>query len=151
MTFLNQLPKLNTKSKKRVGRGHGSGKGAHTVGRGQKGQKARTSIHPAFMGTKVKKSLLQRLPLMRGKDKFKTLSGQTQLITLDDLNNLTAKSTVNIDTLYAAKLITVPYHPKLKVKIVANGTLEKALKVQIPASTAAQKQIEAAGGSVEAQ
>jgi len=31
--------KLITKKRKRVGRGYGSGKGGHTVGRGQKGKK----------------------------------------------------------------------------------------------------------------
>lgn len=33
------LPKIVGKRAKRVGRGMGSGKGSHTVGRGQKGQK----------------------------------------------------------------------------------------------------------------
>lgn len=65
------LPAIKRKSKKRVGRGYGSGKGGHTSGRGQKGQKARGKISPLFEGTKVKKSLIQRLPLQRGKGKFK--------------------------------------------------------------------------------
>ena len=64
------LPKVVTKSKKRVGRGRGSGKGGHTVGRGQKGQKTRGKIAVLFEGMKVKKSLLKRLPLARGKGKF---------------------------------------------------------------------------------
>jgi large subunit ribosomal protein L15 len=66
-----KLPKIKTKSKKRVGRGYGSGKGGHTVGRGQKGQKARGSMGILFEGFKVKKSLIKRLPLKRGKGKFK--------------------------------------------------------------------------------
>ncbi len=64
------LPKVVAKSKKRVGRGMGSGKGSHTVGRGQKGQKTRRKIGVIFEGVKMKKSLLKRLPLMRGKGKF---------------------------------------------------------------------------------
>jgi len=64
------LPKVVAKSKKRVGRGMGSGKGSHTTGRGQKGQKARGKINVLFEGMKMKKSLLKRLPLMRGKGKF---------------------------------------------------------------------------------
>ncbi len=67
-----QLPKVVTKSKKRVGRGVGSGKGSHTVGRGQKGQKSMGDIHVLFEGLKTKKSFLKRLPLQRGKGKFKT-------------------------------------------------------------------------------
>ncbi len=66
-----KLPKVKYKTKKRVGRGHGSGKGAHTVGRGQKGQKAREKVHILFEGLKVKKSLIKRLPKLRGKGKFK--------------------------------------------------------------------------------
>jgi len=146
---LHNLPKITSKSKKRVGRGHGSGKGAHTVGRGQKGQKSRTSIHPAFMGTKVKKSLLQRLPLMRGKGKFKSLKSDTQIITLDQLNTIEKKTTVDINILYAHKLITVPFTPSLRVKVVANGSIDKPLTVQIPTSASAKQQIEAAGGTVE--
>jgi large subunit ribosomal protein L15 len=65
-----RLPKVNQKRKKRLGRGMGSGKGSHTVGRGQKGQKTRRTIHVLFEGMKMKKSLLKRLPLMRGKGKF---------------------------------------------------------------------------------
>ncbi len=68
MTIL--LPRVVAKSKKRVGRGMGSGKGSHTVGRGQKGQKTRGKINVLFEGMKVRKSFLKRLPLLRGKGKF---------------------------------------------------------------------------------
>lgn len=57
-------------STKRLGRGYGSGKGGHTSGRGQKGQKSRTKIHILFEGLKVKKSTLKKFPLLRGKGKF---------------------------------------------------------------------------------
>jgi large subunit ribosomal protein L15 len=40
--FTNNLIKIVDKRKKRVGRGPGSGKGMHTVGRGQKGQASRS-------------------------------------------------------------------------------------------------------------
>jgi len=43
--FTNNLKKVVSKRKKRVGRGAGSGKGMHTVGKGQKGQTARTGYH----------------------------------------------------------------------------------------------------------
>ncbi len=59
---LEQLSKTTVKSKKRVGRGYGSGKGGHTVGRGAKGDKARGKIGLTFEGTKVKKSLINRFP-----------------------------------------------------------------------------------------
>lgn len=65
-----KLPKVVSKSKKRLGRGMGSGKGSHTSSRGQKGQKSRGHIGVLFEGMKMRKSYLKRLPLIRGKGKF---------------------------------------------------------------------------------
>ena len=56
---LNKLPKTTAKSKKRVGRGYGSGKGSHTVGRGQKGQKSRSKVGLLIEGTKIRKTLIR--------------------------------------------------------------------------------------------
>lgn len=67
---MTKLPKVVTRSKKRLGRGMGSGKGSHTSSRGQKGQKSRGTIGVLFEGMKMRKSYLKRLPLMRGKGKF---------------------------------------------------------------------------------
>ncbi|OGY08339.1 MAG: hypothetical protein A2782_00750 [Candidatus Blackburnbacteria bacterium RIFCSPHIGHO2_01_FULL_43_15b] len=76
MLTLNSLPKIKSETKKRLGRGYGSGKGGHTSSRGQKGQKARGKIHPLFEGQKNKKSLIQRLPLLRGRGKLKPRKGK---------------------------------------------------------------------------
>lgn len=65
------LSKIVKRGKKRVGRGAGSGKGSHTVGKGQKGQKSREKVSINFFGTKMKKSLLKRLPFQRGKGRLK--------------------------------------------------------------------------------
>ncbi|MBI3559317.1 50S ribosomal protein L15, partial [Candidatus Gottesmanbacteria bacterium] len=54
--------------KKRLGRGHGSGK-VKTTGRGTKGQKARENIGLKFAGSSLQASWLKRLPLVRGKGK----------------------------------------------------------------------------------
>lgn len=64
---LAKLPAIVTKGKKRVGRGLGSGKGGHTTGRGAKGDKVRGKVPLYFEGTKMRKSLIRRLPLLRGK------------------------------------------------------------------------------------
>lgn len=66
------LPRVVARGRKRVGRGFGSGKGGHTVGRGQKGQKSRERVSISFFGTKMKKSLLKRLPMQRGKGRLKS-------------------------------------------------------------------------------
>src|SRR3990170_1580964 len=66
-----KLKKVVTGRRKRLGRGYGSGKGGHTVGRGQKGQKSRRAMGILFEGVKMKKSFVKRLPLRRGKGRFK--------------------------------------------------------------------------------
>ena len=65
------LLRVTKRRKKRVGRGTGSGKGSHTVGKGQKGQKSREKVSINFFGTKMKKSLLKRIPFQRGKGRLK--------------------------------------------------------------------------------
>lgn len=76
-----KLPKIVTRAKKRIGRGRGSGKGGHTVGRGQKGQKVRGKVGVLFEGMKMKKSLIKRLPFVRGKGKFHTKLGRREKIS----------------------------------------------------------------------
>jgi len=71
-----RLLKVTERRKKRVGRGMGSGKGSHTAGRGQKGQKSMGDIGILFEGYKTKKSYLKRLPLQRGKGKFHAKVGR---------------------------------------------------------------------------
>jgi len=71
MMNLGNLPKTTSRQSKRLGRGYGSGKGGHTVGRGAKGNKARGEVRLLFTGAKTKKSFLKRLPLQRGKGKLK--------------------------------------------------------------------------------
>lgn len=73
-----KLPKIVKGKLKRVGRGMGSGKGSHTAGRGQKGQKSNKDLHILFEGLKVKKSLLKRLPKLRGKGKFSPKRNKVQ-------------------------------------------------------------------------
>ncbi len=99
-----ELPKIVAKSKKRRGRGYGSGKGGHTVGRGQKGQKSRRKMGVLFEGVKVKKSLLKRLPLRRGKGKFKA-KGKPLIVKLSYLNLLPAGTKVDIEALVKAGIV----------------------------------------------
>ena len=65
---LHQLTKTTTRSQKRRGRGYGSGVGGHTVGRGAKGQKARSNVSLWFEGGQL--PLTKRLPFWRGKSRF---------------------------------------------------------------------------------
>jgi len=107
---LNNLPKIVLKKKKRVGRGYGSGKGGHTAGRGQKGQKSRNKVSILFEGTKMRKSLIKRLPFLRGKGKFKSSQRKPITINLKYLNLLPSNTEVTLKTLIK--------HQKLKILVL---------------------------------
>jgi len=143
--MLNNLKKITQKSAKRIGRGYGSGKGGHTVGRGTKGQRARKSGQaPAwFEGGQL--PLIKRLPMTRGKSKFNVLR-PTATVSLRSLNSMTAE-VITLDTLKLEKVIDPRF---TKAKIVANGKIERKVKVQgLPVSAGAAALITKAGGSVE--
>jgi len=145
---LKNLTKTTQKGKKRVGRGYGSGKGGHTVGRGSKGDKARGKVGLLFEGTKVKKSLLKRLPLRRGKGKLKSLKQKPLIINLKHLNLLSKGTLVNVESLVKAGLVEGKQARLWRVKILGDGELKVALKVALPCSSSAQEKIKKAGGEV---
>ena len=143
---LNNLPKITERPKKRVGRGHGSGK-VKTSGRGTKGQKARENIKLSFAGSSLQASWLKRLPLMRGKGKNKSYAEKATVVNVKYLNNLKPNSEVTVKTLQAANIIDKRV---TKVKILGDGELKVALNVKLPVSKSAAKKIEKAGGKVTA-
>ena len=144
---MEKLTKTVKKSRKRLGRGYGSGKGGHTVGRGQKGQKARGKIGVLFEGTKIKKSLLLRLPLRRGKGKFRARP-KPIIIKLDYLNVLPADSKVDLDLLIDRGIVGDKDAREAGVKILGNGEIKKRQVVLVPISKSAAKKVEDAGGTV---
>ncbi|HUN20659.1 MAG: 50S ribosomal protein L15 [Muribaculaceae bacterium] len=134
----------STKSKTRVGRGPGSGKGG-TSTRGHKGAKSRSgySRKIGFEGGQM--PLQRRLP----KFGFKNINRvEYKAINLDVIDALaTAKNLdkVGIEELRAAGFIS----RRQLVKILANGAINRAVAVEANAfSAAAQQAIEAAGGSI---
>jgi large subunit ribosomal protein L15 len=144
---MERLPKVVNKSRKRIGRGYGSGKGGHTVGFGQKGQKVRGKVGVLFEGVKVKKSLLRRLPIVRGKDKFHR-KPKPIIINLYYLNLLKDGSLVNIESLSKAGIVKRDDAEKFGVKILGDGKLQKKLEVDLPTSRSAASKIEKAGGKI---
>lgn len=145
---INQLPSIVKKGKKRLGRGIGSGQGGHTVGRGQKGQRARGKIHPLFEGTKIKKSLLKRLPFQRGKGKLKPRSQAALIVNLKYLNVLDDGAIVDKNLLVKQGIIDKE-SSLFPVKILGDGELTKKLIVRLPVSVSAARKIEKAGGTIE--
>jgi len=142
-----QLPKIIKRRGKRIGRGYGSGKGGHTVGRGQKGQKTRNKIGVLFEGIKMKKSLLKKIPLLRGKEKNQ---GRVKplIVKLGKLNSLPANSTVNLDLVVKEGWVEKEKALKFGVKILGDDKIEKKLTVSLPISKSAAGIIEKAGGKV---
>ncbi len=147
-SLLSDFPKTTSRTKKRIGRGYGSGKGGHTVGRGAKGLRARSKRHILFEGRKVQKSLLRRTPLLRGKGKLKSWQNKPTLIGLEKLNVFQAGSTVDQDKLVKEGLIDQKTAQEKAIKILAKGKLSRALKIALPVSKGAKKMIEEAGGEV---
>lgn len=142
-----RLPKIIKIKAKRRGRGYGSGRGGHTVGRGTKGQKARGKIGILFEGMKMKKSLIKRLPLSRGMGRFKGKS-KPIIVKLEYLNMLPASSRVDKETLVKAGIVREKDAKDFGVKILGNGEVKKKFIILVPISNSAAKKIEKAGGKV---
>ena len=131
------------KTRKRVGRGTSSGTGK-TAGRGQKGQGARSGggEKPGFEGGQT--PLFMRLP-KRGFTNFNKL--EYAIVNLDQLNTFEAGTVVCPKALKEAGLIKKELDG---VKVLGNGTLEKAITVKAHKfSKSALAAIEAAGGKTE--
>ena len=102
---LSKLPKTTKNKKKRVGRGYGSGKGGHTAGRGAKGTKARNKVSLSFMGTKTKKSFIKKLPLNRGKGKFKSLKPDPVIIHVRYLDLMPKGKVIDSESLIKHRIV----------------------------------------------
>lgn len=146
MNNLQTLPSLKTRSSKRLGRGHGSGR-VKTSGRGTKGQKAREKVKLAFAGSSLQASWLKRLPLNRGKGKNRSHNKNRPFVmNLKYLNSLKPQTEVTLKSLIENKIIDKNV---TKVKILGDGELKVPLIVKLPCSKGAIKKIEKAGGKVD--
>jgi large subunit ribosomal protein L15 len=131
----------STKQRKRLGRGPGSGHGK-TAGRGHKGFKSRSGsgIKPGFEGGQMPSQ--RRLPKRGFNNIFKK---EYALVSLSQLNLLAGDEVITAETLVAAGIVK----KGVLVKVLANGEVTNALKVQVDKiSKAAQSKIETAGGTV---
>lgn len=126
---LHELPKITARKAKIVGRGQGSGKGGHTTGRGTKGQKARERVVIWFDGTKSGKSLIGRLPFLRGKGKFKAWGATYQAVDINRLIDWPVKTPVTNEALVTAGVI----RPGWTAKLV--GKTDKKLGLDIKVAT----------------
>ncbi len=136
--------KGSTKSRKRVGRGHGSGHGG-TSGRGHKGQKARAGggKGPGFEGGQ--NPLQRRLPKLPGfKNRFRT---EYDIVNVGRLDAFDKGAVVDAESLAAKGMVSGRGRP---IKVLGTGELTKSLTVKVDAiSTTARTKIETAGGKVD--
>jgi large subunit ribosomal protein L15 len=142
---LESLPKTTKRRKKRLGLGHGSGRGK-TAGRGTKGQKARGKIPISFEGGAL--SLIKRLPFRRGKGRNKVFKKNPIIVNVKILNILKKGSIVDIKSLSDNNIVDKNDAEIYGVKILGDGDLNVALTVKLPVSKGAKHKIEKAGGSV---
>jgi large subunit ribosomal protein L15 len=140
------------KSRKRVGRGEGSGTGK-TSGRGQKGYGSRSGSkqRARFEGGQMPIHMRMRKlrgPHMKKSMPFEPFRTHTQPVNLADLEaRFDAGAEVTPETLAGRGLAT---RKGIPVKILAKGELSKALTVHAHAfSGAAKAAIEAAGGTTQ--
>lgn len=126
------LQKIVRRPKKRLGRGHGSGK-VKTSGRGTKGQKSRDGIRIGFEGGQL--PLIKRLPLLRGKGRNHSQSKKAFPLPLAALNALPDGTTVTLETLKKYHMIESTV---TRVKILGKGKLTKKLTVAVPCSASAR-------------
>lgn len=142
-----QPAKGSTKSKKRIGRGEGSGKGG-TATKGHKGQKSRSgaSIPAWFEGGQM--PLQRRVPKFGFKNRNRV---EYAPINLSRLSRLIEESRISEgDTVTPETLVSLGLTDKRdRVKILGDGDFSAKLEVAAHAfSASAKEKIEAAGGSI---
>ena len=144
MNILSNITKVKT-SKKRLGRGIGSGKGK-TSGRGVKGQKSRSGVAiKSFEGGQM--PLYRRLP-KRG---FNPINRKKiakinldQIQSFVDNKRVDPENGINLETLKKNNIINKSY---LKYKILANGNLTSKINIEADfSSVSAKEKIEKLGG-----
>jgi len=147
MIKLNNRNKLN-KSKIRVGRGIGSGKGK-TSGRGVKGQKSRSGVAiKSFEGGQM--PLYRRLP-KRGFNTIKkdniAILNLNKIQSYIDKKNIKSSDVLNSNLLKKLKLIN---KNSIKLKILGSGEIKEKINIEADlASKSAVEKLEKIGGSIQ--
>lgn len=131
-------------SKKRLGRGIGSGLGK-TSAKGHKGQWARSGggVRPGFEGGQM--PISRRLPKRGFTNNFKKVYS---IVNVGDLDCFDADTEITLELLYENRVVgkMEPYG----LKVLGSGELTKPLTVKAAKFTASAKEaIEKAGGKVE--
>jgi large subunit ribosomal protein L15 len=149
MSTLNTTGKI-IKTKLRVGRGIGSGKGK-TSGRGVKGQKSRSGVAiKAFEGGQM--PLYRRLP-KRGFNAIKRYQHNIAIINLEKIQSYINEKTINsndlIDITLLKKLKLINKNSQ-KLKILGTGEIKDKVNIEADlASKSAIEKLEKISGSIQ--
>jgi large subunit ribosomal protein L15 len=133
----------STKTRKRVGRGDGSGHGG-TSCRGSKGQNARSGggVRPGFEGGQM--PLTRRLPKRGFYNRFRK---NMVIVNVGQLNTFSKDTTVDADVLLTKGIVKDIGDG---IKLLGNGSIDYPLTVRVHGiSRSAREKIEASGGRVE--
>jgi large subunit ribosomal protein L15 len=140
-----QPAKGSTRSKKRIGRGQGSGKGG-TATRGHKGQKSRSGYKSKMGFEGGQMPLQRRVPKFGFKNINRKEYKGINISTLQELADAKKLTNIDVDVLVEAGLV----RKDSLVKILGNGELKAKLNVKAHAfSKSAVTAIEAAAGTAE--
>lgn len=131
----------STKTRKRVGRGIGSGWGK-TSGTGHKGQKSRSggTVKPGFEGGQL--PLQRRLPKFGFSSRVGRLTAEVRTAELNAVDG----DVISLDSLKKANLVARNIK---RVKVMLSGDVKRALTIEgVRVSKGARQAIEAAGGKI---
>lgn len=140
-------PKGSTHSKKRVGRGEGSGHGG-TSGKGHKGQKSRSgaTIRIGFEGGQM--PINRRVPKFGFHNRF---SLKYSVVNLDQLQQLINENKLDPKNIDKTALIAIGVINKKRIplKVLGDGQITVAATITADKfSSTAKEKIEKAGGAV---
>lgn len=141
-----KAPKPNKKTKKRIGRGQGSGHGGHTVGRGHNGQKARSGYKEKFWFEGGQMPLQRRIPKFGFNNRFRT---EYVPLNVDEIEAYIGKgkldTSITLEDLRNADIIG----KNDLVKLLGRGEIESKVDIEVhAASRPGKEKLEEAGGSV---
>ncbi|MFZ0614314.1 MAG: 50S ribosomal protein L15 [Desulfobacterales bacterium] len=131
------------KTRKRVGRGVGSGWGK-TAGRGSKGQNSRSGggVRPGYEGGQM--PIHRRLPKRGFTNVFKKIYA---IVNIDDLTKMESGSVIDEAALVRAGLVK---GRRDGIKLLGRGEISIPLTVKVDTvSQSARQKIESAGGTIE--
>ena len=130
---MTRLPKIVAKSKKRVGTWNGKRKRKPHLRPWSKRTKKQRHINVLFEGMKMKKSLLKRLPLMRGKGKFH-VNVKPIAIKYSRLEVLPVGSVVTVELLVKHGILKARLAKIHGVKIIGIGDNKKKFTFKVSIS-----------------